>query len=57
MKVEAVEGRAGGGAFRTWLLARLTNIAPLVTLFFLIAIFSAMAPSFSTLDNVANIMR
>jgi ribose transport system permease protein len=57
MKVEAVEGRVGGGALRTWLVARLTNIAPLVTLFFLVAIFSAMSPSFATLDNVANILR
>jgi ribose transport system permease protein len=57
MKVEAVEGRASGAAFRTWLVARLTNIAPLVTLLFLVAIFSAMSPSFATLDNAANILR
>lgn len=57
MKVEAVEGRAGGGALRAWLVARLTNIAPLVTLLFLVAIFAAMSPSFATLDNLANILR
>jgi ribose transport system permease protein len=57
MKVEAVEGQAGSGGLRAWLVARLTNIAPFVTLLFLIVIFSAMSPSFATLDNVANIMR
>lgn len=45
-----------GGVGR-WLAARLTNIAPLVTLLFLIAIFSALSPSFATLDNLGNILR
>lgn len=57
MKIEAAEpavGRRGAGA---WLATRLTNVAPLVTLLFLIAIFSAMAPSFSTVDNLWNVLR
>ena len=37
--------------------ARLTNIAPLITLLFLVAIFSFLAPSFATLDNLGNILR
>ncbi len=57
MKVEAVEGQAGKGGLSQWLVARLTNIAPFVTLLFLILIFSVMSPSFATLDNVANIAR
>ncbi|HMR33725.1 MAG TPA: ABC transporter permease [Geminicoccaceae bacterium] len=57
MKVEAVEGQAGRGGLGQWLVARLTNIAPFVTLLFLILIFSVMSPSFATLDNVANIAR
>ena len=57
MKVEAVEGQAGKGGLGQWLVARLTNIAPFVTLLFLILIFSVMSPSFATLDNVANIAR
>jgi ribose transport system permease protein len=48
--------RAAGGA-RAWLVARLTNIAPLITLMFLIAVFGAMSPSFLTLDNAGNILR
>ena len=56
MKVEAVEGQSKGG-LGAWVVARLTNIAPFVTLLFLIAIFSALSPSFATVDNVANIAR
>ena len=56
MKVDAVEGHSKGG-LGAWVVARLTNIAPFVTLLFLIAIFSALSPSFATVDNVANIAR
>ncbi len=42
---------------RTWVLRRLTAIAPLITLFFLVAIFASASPSFSTVDNAANILR
>lgn len=54
--MQAVEGKARSG-LRTWVLARLTNIAPFVTLIFLVVIFSAMAPSFMTLDNFSSILR
>ena len=56
MKADAVEGQSRGG-LGAWVVARLTNIAPFVTLLFLVAVFSALSPSFATLDNVANIAR
>jgi ribose transport system permease protein len=40
-----------------WLRSRLRNIAPFVTLMVLIALFSIASPSFTTWDNVANILR
>ena len=40
-----------------WLAGQLTNLAPLVTLIFLVAVFSALSPSFVTIDNFANVMR
>lgn len=40
-----------------WLRSRLRNIAPFVTLLVLIALFSIASPSFTTWDNVANILR
>ena len=40
-----------------WLAGQLTNLAPLVTLIFLVVIFSALSPSFATVDNFANVMR
>ena len=45
------------GGIGQWVAARLTNLAPLVTLLFLILVFSLLAPSFPTLDNLANIAR
>lgn len=42
---------------RDWIAARLTNIAPFVTLLFLVAVFSAMSSSFMTLDNLGNVLR
>ena len=42
---------------RDWIAARLTNIAPFVTLLFLVVIFSVMSPSFLTVDNLGNILR
>ncbi len=42
---------------KTWVLRRLTAIAPLITLVFLVAIFASASPSFSTVDNAANILR
>jgi ribose transport system permease protein len=40
-----------------WIAARLTNIAPFITLLFLVVTFSLMSPSFLTLDNLGNILR
>jgi len=42
---------------KVWALRRLTAIAPLLTLVFLVAIFASASSSFATLDNVANILR
>ncbi len=42
---------------KVWFLRRLTAIAPLLTLVFLVAIFIGASPSFATMDNVANILR
>jgi len=49
----AVRPRVGLGG---WLRGQIRNIAPLITLAFLIAVFSVAAPSFRTLDNVDNIL-
>lgn len=59
MAAQAPEGRlaAPSGGIGGWLAARLTNIAPLITLLFLIAVFSALSPSFATVDNLGNILR
>ncbi|WP_159716015.1 ABC transporter permease [Geminicoccus flavidas] len=54
--VASAAGREGGSIGR-WVAGRLTNLAPLVTLLFLVLVFSLMAPSFATLDNLGNIMR
>jgi ribose transport system permease protein len=58
MAAEAPTGAAAPTPGRSsWLAAQLTNLAPLVTLLFLVAIFSALSPSFATVDNFANVMR
>jgi ribose transport system permease protein len=44
--------RAGG-----WLAQRLRNIAPLLTLLFLVLFFSVASPSFATVGNVWNILQ
>ncbi|MEZ5825510.1 MAG: ABC transporter permease [Geminicoccaceae bacterium] len=49
-------GQGEGGA-KQWIARRLTAIAPLITLGFLIVIFSVMSPSFATVDNLSNILR
>lgn len=45
------------GATKKFFLGHLRNVAPLVTLIFLVAVFAAMSPSFATTDNLANILR
>ena len=58
MQAEAPRGlELARGGWGSWVAARLTNIAPLITLVFLIAIFSVLAPSFATVDNFGNILR
>lgn len=58
MSREAVEpGRvASGGRAWNWLRGRLRNIAPFLTLLFLVIFFSIASPSFATLDNLANVL-
>ena len=48
---------ADHGGVGQWIARRLTAIAPLITLVFLVLVFSAMSPSFATLDNLSNILR
>lgn len=48
---------AGGATWGSWLAGHLTNLAPLVTLVFLVVIFSALSPSFATVDNLGNVLR
>ena len=48
----APQGRAG-----LWFRDQLRNIAPFVTLIFLVAVFSIASPSFATVDNLANVLR
>jgi ribose transport system permease protein len=42
---------------RAFFVSRVREIAPLVTLFFLVVVFAAASPSFATVDNAANILR
>jgi ribose transport system permease protein len=42
---------------KVWFLRRLTAIAPLITLVFLVAVFASASSSFATMDNLANILR
>src|SRR6476659_7713851 len=58
MQAETPSGPAVAAAgWGSWLAARLTNIAPLITLLILVAAFSAASPSFVTVDNLANVLR
>lgn len=54
MSDRAATERGGASAF---LLSHLRNIAPLITLIFLFAVFAVMSPSFLTVDNLGNILR
>ncbi|EWY39019.1 ABC transporter permease [Skermanella stibiiresistens SB22] len=49
-------GRGASPAVMNWLRGRLSNIAPFLTLLFLIVFFSIASPSFATLGNVGNIL-
>jgi len=42
---------------KSYMLGHLRNIAPLVTLIFLVAVFAIMSPSFATMGNLGNILR
>ncbi|HEX4571705.1 MAG TPA: hypothetical protein VH184_14835, partial [Dongiaceae bacterium] len=53
--VEAA-GRAGGSQWRDWFRGQLRNIAPFITLLFLVVFFSLASPSFLTLGNLGNIL-
>ena len=58
MSREAVETPrvASGGRAWNWLRGRLRNIAPFLTLLFLVIFFSIASPSFATLDNLGNVL-
>ena len=58
MAAEAPSGAVTPSAgWSGWFAGQLTNLAPLITLVFLIAVFSALSPSFATLDNLGNVLR
>ena len=51
----AVPARRAGSS--GWLAAQLRNIAPFAMLILLVALFSALSPSFPTLDNLSNVLQ
>src|SRR6266436_9919117 len=53
--VEAA-GRESGARWRDWLRGQLRNIAPFITLLFLVIFFSLASPSFFSLGNLGNIL-
>jgi ribose transport system permease protein len=56
IKVEAVAvGRRPGG--RGWIKGQLRNIAPFITLIFLVVVFGLASPSFLTVGNLTNVLR
>jgi ribose transport system permease protein len=54
--ISQAKRRPGGSRILAWVRARLRNIAPFVTLIFLVAFFSFASPSFVTLGNFYNIL-
>src|SRR3712207_1542686 len=58
MSARATEtaGQANGFRMRGWFKGQLRNIAPFLTLLFLIVFFSLASPSFVTVGNVGNIL-
>jgi len=58
MTREAIETAPGErtGRMRGWLRGQLRNIAPFITLLFLVVFFSLASPSFATLGNLSNIL-
>jgi len=51
------QGGASTNSLSDWFLRRLTNVAPFLTLIFLVIIFAAMTDSFLTLSNLNNVLR
>jgi ribose transport system permease protein len=58
MSAPATEAAGSGGRARigTWLRGQLRNIAPFLTLLFLVVFFSFASPSFLTVGNFSNIL-
>ncbi|MEZ5668537.1 MAG: ABC transporter permease [Alphaproteobacteria bacterium] len=59
MSDQSAELRPGAAkpGFKQWLARRMTNIAPFVTLLFLVIIFAVMSESFMTVSNLFNVLR
>ena len=49
--------RRGRSDWANWLRNQLRNIAPFITLLFLVLFFSIASPSFATLGNLENILQ
>jgi ribose transport system permease protein len=52
-----VEPAVRSGRWSYWFRNQLRNIAPFITLLFLVVFFSIASPSFATLDNLQNILQ
>ena len=56
LKAEAIAvGRRPGGS--GWIKGQLRNIAPFITLIFLVVMFGLASPSFLTVGNLTNVLR
>jgi ribose transport system permease protein len=56
MSASRVETAPSFGRLKQWFREQLRNIAPFLTLLFLVAFFTFASPSFATMDNLGNIL-
>jgi len=57
MSLPEAKPLSSGSSWQNWLRDQLRNIAPFLTLMFLVAFFSLATSSFATVDNVSNIFQ
>lgn len=55
--MSTAQQETSGSRVGEWFVNRLTNIAPFITLLFLVGVFAAMSDSFFTVGNLGNILR
>jgi ribose transport system permease protein len=56
MSASRIETAPSFGRLKQWFREQLRNIAPFLTLLFLVAFFGFASPSFATMDNLSNIL-